>query len=94
MAFPQIIWALLNAQGQVQVKSAAAIAALELRPGDDEKKNKILVPVPHPNYNRSIFNKVPGQGWTSSQSLVDVIENSWIANSWIAELIEKPELLE
>ena len=36
----------------VQVKSAAAIAALELRPGDDEKKNKILKPVPHPNYNR------------------------------------------
>jgi len=38
-----------------QVKSAAAIAALELLPGDDEKKNKILVPVPHPNYNRDYF---------------------------------------
>jgi len=37
------------------VKSAAAIAALELRPGDDEKKNKILRPVPHPNYNRDLF---------------------------------------
>ena len=36
----------------IQVKSAAAIAALELRPGDNEKKNKILVPVPHPSYNR------------------------------------------
>ena len=36
----------------LQVKSAAAIAALELRPGTDEKKNKILVPIPHPNYNR------------------------------------------
>lgn len=38
-----------------QVKSAAAIAALELVSGDDAKKNKILVPVPHPNYNRDLF---------------------------------------
>jgi len=38
-----------------QVKSAAAIAALELRPGDIEKKNAILVPVPHPNHNRDLF---------------------------------------
>merc|ERR1712037_834150 len=38
-----------------QVKSAAAIAALELVSGDNAKKNKILVPVPHPNYNRDLF---------------------------------------
>jgi hypothetical protein len=38
-----------------QVASAASIAALELRPGDDENKNRILVPVPHPNYPRDLF---------------------------------------
>merc|ERR1711988_1487030 len=38
-----------------QVKSAASIAALELRMDDNEKKNKILIPVPHPNHNRDFF---------------------------------------
>merc|ERR1712180_436842 len=38
-----------------QVKSAASIAALELRIDDNEKKNKILIPVPHPNHNRDFF---------------------------------------
>jgi len=39
----------------LQVKSAASIAALELRIDDNEKKNKILIPVPHPNHNRDFF---------------------------------------
>ena len=38
-----------------QVASAAMIAALELQPGDDERKNNVLVPIPHPNYPRDLF---------------------------------------
>ena len=36
----------------VKVASAAIIAALELEPGEDDKKNMILEPVPHPNFPR------------------------------------------
>merc|ERR1712059_169525 len=39
-----------------QVASAAMIAALEMQAGEDvERKNRILQPVPHPNYPRDLF---------------------------------------
>jgi len=38
-----------------QVMSASAIAALELMPGDDAKKNRILEPIPHPTQPRDMF---------------------------------------
>ena len=38
-----------------QVMSASAIAALELMPGDDAKRNRILEAIPHPNKPRDFF---------------------------------------
>lgn len=38
-----------------QVMSASAIAALDLIPGDDAKKNRILEVIPHPNQPRDLF---------------------------------------
>ena len=42
-----------------QVMSASAIAALELMPGDDAKRNRILEAIPHPNkpHRNLIFNE-------------------------------------